>query len=190
MDLPDPGIKWGSPAWQADSLPVEQPGKPKNTGVAYPFSSGSSRPRNLTGLSCNAGGFFASWATREALAPLLPPFFSQVDMSLSCRVYLCLPWFSLFWNVYLGFFPNVYYWVLPPPHFRTHVSISLQMCITALLKYNCEGKGFSPRWTLKPALKCMDYNLIEKRICKTDVQGLIVAQLLVTVPPFVFSWIL
>lgn len=33
----------------------------------------------------------------------------------------------------------------------------------------------------------MDYNLIEKRICKTDVQGLIVAQLLVTVPLFVFS---
>ena len=35
--------------------------------VAYPFSSGSSQPRNQTGVSCIAGRFFTSWATREAL---------------------------------------------------------------------------------------------------------------------------
>ena len=29
-DLPDPGIKPGSPALQADSLPSESPGKPKS----------------------------------------------------------------------------------------------------------------------------------------------------------------
>ena len=34
--------------------------------VAYPFSRGSSKPRNWTGISCIAGGFFTSWATREA----------------------------------------------------------------------------------------------------------------------------
>ena len=34
--------------------------------VAYPFSSRSSRPRNLTRVSCIAGRFFTSWATREA----------------------------------------------------------------------------------------------------------------------------
>jgi len=28
--------------------------------VAYPFSSGSSRPRNQTGASCIAGGFFTN----------------------------------------------------------------------------------------------------------------------------------
>ena len=33
--------------------------------VAYPFSSGSSWPRNQTGVSCIAGGFFSSWATRK-----------------------------------------------------------------------------------------------------------------------------
>ena len=33
--------------------------------VAYPFSRGSSQPRNHTGVSCIAGGFFSSWATRE-----------------------------------------------------------------------------------------------------------------------------
>ena len=32
-DLPDPGIEPSSPALQADSLPAEPPGKPKNTGV-------------------------------------------------------------------------------------------------------------------------------------------------------------
>ena len=31
--LPNPGIKPRSPSLQADSLPVEPPGKPKNTGV-------------------------------------------------------------------------------------------------------------------------------------------------------------
>ena len=32
-DLPNPGIKCRSPTLQADSLPAEPPGKPKNTGV-------------------------------------------------------------------------------------------------------------------------------------------------------------
>ena len=31
-DLPNPGIKFRSPALQADSLPAEPQGKPKNTG--------------------------------------------------------------------------------------------------------------------------------------------------------------
>ena len=35
--------------------------------VAYPFSSGSSRPRNRTRVCCLAGRFFTNWATREAL---------------------------------------------------------------------------------------------------------------------------
>ena len=34
--------------------------------VAYPFSSGSSQPRNRTGVSCIAGGFCTNWAIREA----------------------------------------------------------------------------------------------------------------------------
>ena len=39
--------------------------------VAYPFSSGSSRPRNRTGVSCIAGVFFTNWAIREALTELI-----------------------------------------------------------------------------------------------------------------------
>ena len=34
--------------------------------VAIPFSRGSSQPRDQTQVSCTAGGFFISWATREA----------------------------------------------------------------------------------------------------------------------------
>ena len=50
-----------------DSLPSEPPGSPGIfEWVAYPFSRGSSWPKNQTGVSCIAGGFFTSWATREA----------------------------------------------------------------------------------------------------------------------------
>ena len=34
---------------------------------ALPFSRRSSQPRNQTGVSCIAGGFFTNWAIREAL---------------------------------------------------------------------------------------------------------------------------
>ena len=34
--------------------------------VAFPFSRGSSQTRDWTQVSCIAGGFFTSWATREA----------------------------------------------------------------------------------------------------------------------------
>ena len=34
--------------------------------VVYPFSSGSSWPRNRTGVSCIVGGFFTNWTIREA----------------------------------------------------------------------------------------------------------------------------
>ena len=37
--------------------------------IAYPFSSGSSPPKNQTGVSCIAGRFFTNWAIREALLP-------------------------------------------------------------------------------------------------------------------------
>ena len=47
-------------------LSSELPGKPKNTGVAYPFSKGTFWPRNRTGVSCTTGGFFTSWAIRKA----------------------------------------------------------------------------------------------------------------------------
>ena len=66
-DLPKPGIKPRFPALQADSLPAEPPRKPMNIGVhSLSLPRGSSWPRNQTGVSCTVGGFFTSWATREA----------------------------------------------------------------------------------------------------------------------------
>ena len=35
--------------------------------VAFPFSSGSSQPRDQTQVSRIIGGFFTNWAIREAL---------------------------------------------------------------------------------------------------------------------------
>ena len=40
--------------------------------VAFPFSRGSSQPRDQTQVSRIAGGFFTSWATREALILMTP----------------------------------------------------------------------------------------------------------------------
>ena len=37
--------------------------------VAIPFAKGSSQPGDRTQVSCIAGGFFSSWATREAQIP-------------------------------------------------------------------------------------------------------------------------
>ena len=56
-----------SPALWADSLLSKPPGKPKNTGVgSLSLLQGNFWPRNQTRVSCIAGGFFTSWATREA----------------------------------------------------------------------------------------------------------------------------
>ena len=44
----------------------------QNTGVgSLPFSRESSQPRDRTQVFCIAGGFFTSWASREALKCLL-----------------------------------------------------------------------------------------------------------------------
>ena len=40
---------------------------------AFPFSGGSSQPRDRTQVSRTAGGFFTSWATREALSIVVSP---------------------------------------------------------------------------------------------------------------------
>ena len=45
--------------------------------VAYPISSGSSWPRNRTGVSCNADSFFTNWAIR---AHLLRPYSSHSEV--------------------------------------------------------------------------------------------------------------
>ena len=53
--------------------------------VAYPFSRGSSQPKNQTRVSCIAGRFFTSWATRE---PLKPPGLCYFIIILLCQAKL------------------------------------------------------------------------------------------------------
>ena len=53
--------------------------------VAFPFSRGSSQPRDQTQVSQIAGGFFTSWATTEALYVLTSHFIlkSSVGVAVS-----------------------------------------------------------------------------------------------------------
>ena len=51
--------------------------------VAFPFSRGSSQPRDRTLVSCIAGGFFTSWATRKAYVSCLKIFFFYMINVLS-----------------------------------------------------------------------------------------------------------
>ena len=54
--------------------------------VTIPFSKGSSQPRDQTQVSCIAGRFFTSWATREAsmvLEDVLISFFYTVTVHFS-----------------------------------------------------------------------------------------------------------
>ena len=62
---PNPGIEPRSPTLQADSLPAEPQGKPKNTGVgSLSLLQQIFDPADRTGVSCTAGGFFTNWAMK------------------------------------------------------------------------------------------------------------------------------
>ena len=73
-DLPNPETEPRSPTLQVgDLLHLIQQGSPRILEwVVHPFSRESSWPRNQTRLSCFAGRFFTSWATREAQPNLTP----------------------------------------------------------------------------------------------------------------------
>ena len=65
--FPTHGSNPGLPNWRQILYQVSHKGNPTTLkGVANPFSSESSWPRNQTRVSCIAGRFFTSWATREA----------------------------------------------------------------------------------------------------------------------------
>ena len=59
--FPNPGIKSSSPAFRQILCYLSHLGSPRILEwVAYPFSRGSSQPRNQTRVSCIAGGYFTS----------------------------------------------------------------------------------------------------------------------------------
>ena len=57
--------------------------------VAFPFSRGSSQPRDGTQVSRIAGGFFISWATREALLDKTS-FLTEIPFLMEVEAYFCL----------------------------------------------------------------------------------------------------
>ena len=87
-DLPNPGIEPRSPALWADSLTSELPGKPKNIGVgSLSLLQGIFPTQELNRVSCTAGGFFTSWATKEALTNL-DSILKIRDITLPIKVHI------------------------------------------------------------------------------------------------------
>ena len=82
-DLPNPGIEPSLPHCRWILYSLSHQGSPRILEwVAYPFSRGSSRLRNLNGVSCIAGGLFTSWATGEG--PLLTAHPEKLRYKLYC----------------------------------------------------------------------------------------------------------
>ena len=66
--FPTQGLNSGLPHCRRILYQQSHKGSPRKLEwVTYPFSRRSSWPRNQTGISCIAGGFFINWAMREAL---------------------------------------------------------------------------------------------------------------------------
>ena len=81
-----------SPSLQVNSLPPKPPESPRILEwVAYPFAWGSSQPRNQTGVSCIAGRFFTSWATREAPKGSCSVQFSSIQLLSHVQLF-ATPW--------------------------------------------------------------------------------------------------
>ena len=82
--------------------------------VAFPFSRGSSQPRDRTQVFCIAGGFFNSWATREAwtsihtFSKLIFVDLKPVSFKLSFLAFL--PYCLIYLLVFL--FPLFSFWYL------------------------------------------------------------------------------
>ena len=65
--FPTQGLNPDLPHWRQILYHLSHQGSPEILQwLAYPFSRGSSWSRNWTGGLCIAGGFFLSYATREA----------------------------------------------------------------------------------------------------------------------------
>ena len=64
--FPTQGLNPGLPHCRQMLYCLSHQGSPKIlVSVGYPFSRGSSQPRNPTGVSCIAGGSFTSWADQR-----------------------------------------------------------------------------------------------------------------------------
>ena len=98
--FPTQGSNPGLPHCRKILYQLSHKGSPRRMEwVAYPFSSGSSRPRNRTGVSCIADGFLTNWAMREAhrvtwlmAKALRPDCLVQIHFPLACSVTIGSYW--------------------------------------------------------------------------------------------------
>ena len=93
--FPTQRLNPGLPHWGWILYQLSHKGSPRILEwVAYPFSSGSSWPRNRTGVSCIAGGFFTDWAVRKPLDGGLGVMFGiwagWIGFSFICSIAHCL----------------------------------------------------------------------------------------------------
>ena len=81
--FPTEGSNPGLPCCRWILYQLSHQGSPRILEWAiYPFSRGSSWPRNWTGVSCIAGEFFTSWATRKT-----PCYYSMLQLRNKRTVY-------------------------------------------------------------------------------------------------------
>ena len=73
--------------------------------VVYPFSSGSSWPRNWTRVSCVAGGFFTNWA--GTLSSCQIPGWDAMDEDFQLETWLVLGEAQCPMNGWLVWFPQL-----------------------------------------------------------------------------------
>ena len=78
--------------------------------VAYPFSRGSSWPRNGTGVSCIAGWFFTNWASREGMLQDIWTLTASSIFFLLHLTLISLPYSKLF-ECPPGLFMFVYFYL-------------------------------------------------------------------------------
>ena len=73
--FPTQGLNPGLPHCRWILYCLSYQGSPRTPEwVAYPFSRGSSQPRDLTQVSCIVSSFFTSWVTRETLYRYMLPY--------------------------------------------------------------------------------------------------------------------
>ena len=98
--FPMQGLNPGLPYCRLSLYQLSHQGSPRILKwAAYPFSSGSSWPRNRTRVSCIAGGFLTNWVTREVLKYINLP--QQTGLNPLCQQGKLHDWLHLHftWNI-------------------------------------------------------------------------------------------
>ena len=129
--FPTQGANLGLASYRKIFYQLSHKGSPRILEwVAYPFSSGSSRPRNQTGVSYTSGGFFTNWGIREApsshKANTIIRFICTLLPQLEAFVFL----------LYYLFCTKVAYYIYIAPCFFSFHSISQEWFILTYINWS------------------------------------------------------